>query len=177
MAEIKADPEAQRTVFQARARQMGVTPEAMTAMNATALSEPPGQAIHMIHAGDTANRLWEVYAAFTAAEARYLRRYISASVHAKTAKLEAMPEVFETRDDQSPDLRDADERDRDAITAWARWRDHLAGIPRHHQSIIFDVAYARVEPVRNGRVTQRGRLFVAAIEALADRVDQTNGTV
>lgn len=51
MAEIKADPEAERTVLEARARQSGQFPKDLTEMRHTAYGEAAGCAIYAIHEG------------------------------------------------------------------------------------------------------------------------------
>jgi len=172
MAEIKADPDAERTVLQARARQMGVEPKDMTDMRKEALGEPAGRAIYLMHSGDHAHRLWETYKGFTAAENQYARRYLGLSLHAKTAKIEMMPETFEARADDQPDLRSDEERDRHTVNRWMQWRGYIMRLPARQQTAIFDVAYGRAEPIDAGQLTPQGRRFVEAMGELAKVIEK-----
>lgn len=176
MAEIKADPEAQRTVLEARARQSGKAPKELTEMRDPALGEGAGRAIHAIHRGEAAKRLWSVYTGFTAAEATYAKHYLGLRLHANTAKLEMMVERIETRADDKPDFRTEEERSRDASNNWMRWRGYIMHLANPDQRVIFDVAYGRAEPMDAGQITRTGLHFVSAMEQLADVVDRSTGT-
>lgn len=172
MDEIKSEPEAERTVLEARARQAGKQPKDLNEMRDPAYGEAAGVAILAIHGGDTAKRLWAAYRGFTAAEATYAKYYLGLSLHAQTAKLEMMPERLETRPDDRPDLRTEEERSRDASNNWMRWQGLIMHLPCHQQAAIYDVAYGRVEPMSQGKVTDHGRRFVVAMEAFANVLDQ-----
>lgn len=176
MAEIKADPEAERTVLEARARQSGLQPKELTEMRNPALGEAAGRAFYAIRHPEQAKRLWSVYTAFTAAEAHYAKHYLGLRLHANTAKLEMMVERIETRADDKPDFRTEEERSRDASNNWMRWRGLIMHLANPDQRVIFDVAYGRAEPMDAGQITTTGAHFVAAIERLADVVDRANGT-
>lgn len=230
MAEIKADPEAERTVLEARARQSGLgldellewletkstrsakavklkqsgfsfaevgeelgvsgnraeqiveaahvmmETEKVSILRNPALGEAAGRAIHAIHGGEAAKRLWSAYTAFTASEATYAKHYLGLRLHANTAKLEMMVERIETRADDKPDLRTEEERSRDASNNWMRWRGMIMHLANPDQRVIFDVAYGRAEPMDAGKITTTGAYFVAAIERLADVVDRHSGT-
>ena len=172
MAEIQReghDRNPQQTALEARARMMGV--KDLSAMKAQALGEAAGRAIYLSHEPDDAAKLWDVYARFTATEERYASLVLGKGLHAKTAKIETMTERFETRDDDSPDLRTEDERHRDASNAWARWRGYLGHLSAFDQNAIMCVVRGRNEPVKDGKVTQTGQDFVQAVERLADVVD------
>lgn len=161
----------EKTVLQARARQSGKNPADMTEMRHPAYGEPAGRAIYAIHGGDTAKRLWDAYRGFTAAEATYAKTYLGMRLHAKTAKVEYLIETFEARPDDSPDLRDEEQRSRDASNNWARWRGYLMRLGRPDQQAIYDIAYGRAEPMMDGKVGPYGRRFVEAVAALADVLD------
>jgi len=172
--QIQDDP--QGTVLKARKRRMGHTGPARD-MNIAALSEAAGMAIHAVH-GDrkdkdgkpVAKTLWDAYRGLTAAEERYHKIVLGQRIHAKTAKIEMMPERFEARDDDNPDLRSEDEKHRDAVNNWMRWRGYVMHLPSYQQVRIFDVVYGRYDPMDGGKVTSNGRKFVEAVEALADVV-------
>ena len=167
MAEIDREP--QRVALETRARLMGMTDT--NAMRSQALGEAAGRAIYLKHQPDAAARLWDTYAGLTATEQRYARLVLGKSLHAKTAKIETMPERFETRDDDQTDLRSEDERHRDATNAWMRWRGYIGHLSSYDQSAIFCVVRGRNEPVVDAKLTKAGIDFVTALERLADVVD------
>ena len=170
MAEIKAEPNADRTVLEARARQAGS--KDLGAMRLPAYGEPAGQAIMAIHGGDDARKLWDAYTRLTASEAAYAKRYLGLRLHAKTAKIEMMRERVETRPDDKPDHRSDDDKDRDAVNGWMRWRGYVMHLSAADQTAIFDVAYGRVYPMDGGSITAHGKLFVAALERFAKVVEK-----
>lgn len=169
-AQKLSERDPQKAALQARARMMGVddTVRNRQAMRSQALGEAAGRAIHIGCDPDTAERLWRVYADFTATEERYARTVLGKGLHAKTAKIETMPERFETRPDDRLDLRDEDQRHRDAVNAWMRWRGYIGQLHSHEQHAIFAVVRGRVEPVVDAALTQPGKRFVEAIEKLSE---------
>ena len=172
MQEIAKNPEAERTVFDARARHCGIAPADRSQMRDPALGEAAGRAIYAARSGDQAKKMWDAYAGLTKAEAVYIKTNLGLSIHAKTAKVEYLIEAFEARSDDNPDLRDPDERARDASNRWMRWRGFIGHLGANEQKAIFDVAYGRIEPMDAGLLTASGSRFVAAIERLADVVNE-----
>lgn len=183
MDQIKHEADPARTVKEARARHMGVMIEPepkgdtkaaarnaakLAKMRANMLSEEAGKALHLLCDPDTAKRLWGHFTALTAAEGRY-HRSIGKSLYAKTAKIEFMREVFETRADDRPDLRSQDDRDREAVSAWMRWQGLIGRLSAFEQTAIFDGYRREVTFVDAGDVKMAGVRFVAAMRAL-DRV-------
>lgn len=172
MEEIAADPDAQLTVLEARARQCGRVPKDMTEMNHPALGEPAGRAIFVAREGRDAERLWDTYAQYTAAEAGYAKSYLGMRLHAKTGKVEYLVEKVEARPDDTLDLRDEEQRSRDASNRWMRWRGYIMRLPRHQQDAIRAVAHGDAEPMDAGAITPQGYRFLSAIEALEKIVDK-----
>lgn len=155
-----------KTVLTARARLMA-SPDA-DAMRNPALSEPAGRAIFASRKGEAAARLWGVYKAFSASYLLYMRRYVGCSPYAKTAKIEMMPESYETRPDDRPDLRSEDEKVADAKASWARWDSRMNSLPHHFRWAIYHVLHGRHDPVEAGHLTMHGQQFILAMEKLAD---------
>jgi len=168
MRQIKADPDAERTVLQARARQSGKSPKDITEMRSTAFSEAAGMAIYTVHRGDTAKRLWDAYTALSGAYKRYLSICIGSSVDAKTAKIEMMPERFEASASDTPDMRSEDERHRAAANAWHGWRNSLNELPLGHSAAIYAALHGWGQLMDGGQITAQGKRFVSAMEALAN---------
>jgi hypothetical protein len=160
-----------RAALEARARQMGQSPDKWQLMQFQALGEPAGQAMFAIHTVEDAVGLWSVYAAYTNAEDRFHRVAFGISAHAKTAKVEFLPESFEINPEDEPDLRDEDERERDARNNWDRWLGYFNQLTIGEQSIIQSVARGWCEVLIDGSITQRGREFVLAVENLSKVVD------
>ena len=177
MAQLNAERDPRRTALSARARMMGMTDTEIDRdeMRTAALGEAAGRALYLGCPPDAARR-WGVYAGLTAAEARYSRTVLGKNLHAKCAKIEMMPERFEARQDDMPDLRSEDERHRDAVNSWMRWQGYVGQLSSFQQTAIWAIVRGRIEPVHDAKLTQPGKLFVDAMGALADVVDGQSGT-
>jgi hypothetical protein len=160
-----------RTALEVRARQMGHDPDKWEAMQFQALGEPAGQAIFAAHTVEDAVGLWSVYAAYTNAERRYHRVCLGKSADAKVAKVEFLPESFEANPDDTPDLRDEDEKHRDAKNNWDRWLGFFNQLGLADRSIIQSTSRGWAVLMKDGRLTAKGSQFVAAVGQLADIVD------
>lgn len=161
--------EAQMDTLKARAHQVGS--KDIDAMREQMLGEPAGQAIWLQARPDRRNALWDTYAALTAAETRYCKVALGRSLHAKIAKLEMLPEPMTTdADAPAPDLRSEDDRHRAAVTVWMRWQGYLGRLDRADHTAIMAVVRGRVDPVANGKATPAGKIFVVAMDKLAERV-------
>lgn len=178
MTEITHERDPQKTVLQARARMLGKedTAQARQEMRSQALGDAAGMALYLSADPDDMQRLYGVYARLTTTEHRYSRLVLGKSLHAKCAKIEMMPERLEARADDTPDHRSEDERHRDAVNAWERWRGYVGQMISGQQNDLWAVIRGRVEPIREARVTKAGLDFVAAVGVLADIVDRDSGT-
>lgn len=174
MQELDGERDPQAAVLSVRARMMGLpdTAKARDEMKNQALGEPAGRAICIRHEGAAAARLWGVYRGLTGAEECYARRVLGKGLHPKTAKVEMVPERVEADPDESPDLRDEEERHRDATNVWMRWRGYVGHLSVHDQAAIFCVVRGRKEPIADAELTPAGEHFVSALEKLADVVDR-----
>lgn len=159
MAEI----ENEIPVYQARARQMGISiDEAKHEM----LSEDAGRAIYTISDKEQRERLWGHYKALTAALWRYQLLCLDISPHAKSAKLEMMPERFEARADDKPDLRTPEEKADAARRAWKHWERTLEGAEGVCRwSIMQAINDPMLTPVQK-------RMFLDAMRALDAAVEK-----
>lgn len=166
MEQIKRDPDAERTVLQARARQSGKTPNDLTEMRHTAFGEDAGRAIYAMHEGDAAKSLWDAYTALSGAYRRYLSTCIGASVDAKTAKIEMMPERFETSASDTPDMRSEEDRHRAALNAWHGWKIALARLPLGDSAAVYSALHGWGALMDAGKITTQGARFVGAMTAL-----------
>lgn len=69
-----------------------------------------------------------------------------------------------------PDLRSEDERHRDAVNDWMRWRGYIGQLRSDQQFALFEVVRGRVEPVVEAELTRAGERFVGALRMLAAAV-------
>lgn len=160
-----------RAALEVRARQMGQNPDKWQLMQFQALGEPAGQALFAMHSVEDAVGLWSVYAGLTNAEVRYHRVCLGKSMAAKVAKVEFLPETFEADPDEQPDLRDEDEKHRDAKNNWDRWCGWLRSLSVGDIAIIQSVSRGWADPMIDGKLTDKGRSFVEAIERLSEMVE------
>lgn len=159
-----------KTALNARAKHMGKKETAQGRAEVASQSHA-GEAGRAIMAsqqgGRSATDMSECYAALLRADATYCARYLGQGRHAKTAKIEMTRERFETRADDRPDLRTAEERDRQAVATWMRWQGWLGQIDKRKASAIVRVLGEENELVTcEGKLTAEGRLFVAAMADL-----------
>lgn len=127
--------------------------------------EAAGQAIAQ-QAPAEAAELWDTFKRIDAADDAYARRFTGIRRFPNVTKLEMMPERFETRDDDRPDSRTPDEKDRDAVAAWTRWQGLLSRLRQDQHAIITDAMRHRARLMHGGKPTKAGKAFVAAMQAL-----------
>lgn len=127
--------------------------------------EAAGQAIAQ-QAPAEAAELWDTFKRVDAADDAYARRFTGIRRFPNVAKLEMMPERFETRDDDRPDSRTPDEKDRDAVNDWMRWQGMLGRLSRDQHTVIVDAMRHRARLMHGGKPTVAGKAFVAAMQAL-----------
>jgi len=114
--------------------------------------------------------LWAVFDPMDKADAAYCRHVLGRSRFARTARIELLPEAFEARPDDKPDYRTEDEKHRDAIDSWARWRGSLATLTRGERGCILRTLRGLSEPMRDGKVTTEGLRFIRAMRSLRNEL-------
>lgn len=137
-AEMPTDP--RKTGLEARCRLMGVdaTSANMKALTGQHMATPIGQVMERLCADDEIQRLWSTWQGFCAAERTYRVRYLGQTGAPKGAAIAMVPDRIETDQSHSVDLRDSDERDRDAVSAWMQWRGWLMHLSADDQRRIHD---------------------------------------
>ena len=155
------------TAITARARQVGeqITRETITALRDPVLCDPAGHAIWLECQGQERKALGDILHDLTRAYVSQCRA-IGINPFAKCGKVEYMPDRFEARDDDRPDLRTPEERYRAAIRAWSQWHGRVGSIPTYMQRDLWDGIYLRRDMTKDGRATIAGRAFVAAMRSL-----------
>ena len=113
-------------------------------------------------------RLWRTWQAWCQAEISYLTRIIGTTGNPKGASIAAIPDKLETDAGHTVDLRTADERDRDAVRAWMRWRGYLGHLSATEATALH---HARREdgPAlwQDRKPTRHGLAALAALDRLA----------
>lgn len=168
---VKAHEDPRTVVLSARCRFLG---RADTKTNRLALSDqmagdPAGQAIILRYDDpDTRKRLWDVFKRYDGAHAAYHRRIIGRPRFPNVAKIEFMPERFETSADDDIDTRTPDEKDRDAVNGWRAWMSITYKLTVHQRMALMDGLWLRGPFLREGSLTTVGREFAEAVFVLAD---------
>lgn len=125
-----------------------------------------GRAI-AIHGGAEAPDLWGTFKALDAAAEAYFRRIIGRHRFPCAARLEYLPEAFETRPDEHPRrCLTEDEKDRAALNTWMRWQGYLGHLSSAEHSAIVSAMRQRVMLSHAGRLTGAGAAFVSALTRL-----------
>lgn len=76
-----------------------------------------------------AARLWDVFSRWSRAETTYRARYLGQGEQPASAALQMIPDRMETDQSAAVDVREPEERDRDAVTVWMRWQGFLGHLP------------------------------------------------
>lgn len=163
----KDDPQA--TVREARARQTG-RPEKQVL--APMLGEDAGRAIDKGAVNrEEARRMWEVWDALEKARRASVFHTVGRPMFPAVAKIEYMPERFETRDDFTPDLRTEEERHMAAMNNWRHWRHVLGFLSPRERYSLESALWQRDQLHLAGALTVHGVTFVASMRALVEVVD------
>lgn len=119
--------DARRTALTARCQQLGIEPtrEARRLSAAPHLGSDMGRVMDRL-APDDVTRLWSVWQTWCSVERTYAIRFLGRTGDAQNAALPILPEAMQTDalSGHSTDLRSTEEKDRDAVNAWMRWRGH-----------------------------------------------------
>lgn len=158
-------------VLKARARHMGQPERKAGAMNHPMLECDAGRALW-----NTAERedLWTTYEACRSAYEKYMRQRTGLSIYAKTAKIEMMPERFETNADDAPaDDRTDEEKHRAAMDAWGKWKGALSRLTVAQAACVYSALYGwSMLVAHSGWPTKQGEAFIEAMKALHGEVEK-----
>jgi hypothetical protein len=121
----KPGEDARTTVLAARCHHLGTSgdKDARKAAAAPHLGSDLGRVMERLCDGpDEIARLWAVWQGFCAAERTYRVRIIGQAGTPKGATIAMLPEKLEADTGHTIDTRTQDERNRDAVNGWMRWR-------------------------------------------------------
>jgi hypothetical protein len=118
-------------------------------------------------------RLWGVWQSWCIAERRYRLRYLGATESARGAAFVMLPEVVETAEHHTVDVRTGEERDRDAVAAWMRWQGWIGMLPLTDDRTRLHQARREDGPAlwRDREATDAGRATLRALMVLSDVVE------
>ena len=159
-------PPANIVVLEARARMLNIAPKHASL---PILSDDAGRAIWLETGRDRPapeqSKLWQILTDVSRAYATYCAS-IGVSPHAKCGKMEYLPDRFEARADDRPDLRTREEKDKSADMAWRSWKRAIESLPRGAAGDLWDGLMMQRTLVRDGKVTLAGQAFVQAMRML-----------
>lgn len=169
----RQEQDADHVALKARCRHAGWVETELAKARLQSMEGQAGLAITIGAKDDNErSRLWDVWRGLDGAEATYFRRILGKSRHAKTAKIEMQPpEALETRPDDRPDLRDEDQKDRDAVNGWMRWKGFLGHLATHERVSISQALQHKSGLVKDGKLSVSGVTFLAAMRELARVVE------
>ena len=162
-------------VLSARCRRIGRedTKVNRNMMSMQIMGDPAGMAIACGTRDDAeAAKLWQLFRRYDGAHDAHHRRIIGRPRFPNVAKLEYLPERFETREDDQTDTRTPDEKDRDAANRWHRCSWHLYRMMRHEREAIMDAMFLRSPLTKGAKCTTSGEAFVKALRILLDMDDR-----
>ena len=164
--------DARLTALNARCRHNGM---AETDDNRRTVSHPAyeGHATRVLmKAGRDSERLLDLWSRIDAAHAAYFLHVLNRPRFPNVGRMEILPEPFEARPDDRPDLRTPEEKASHAKAAWSRWRNMFRTMTGHERVMIDDGIYGVREFVRDGRTTTSGLAFVAALRVVHGMVER-----
>ena len=158
-------------VLSARCRLLGKpdTKHHRAAMADQMAGDPAGQAIILGEPNsETRKRLWDAFVKLDTAHAAYHGRIIGQRRFPKTAKIEMLPERFETNADAPMEYRSQEERELAAISAWRTQMALMYRLSVHNRKSLQDGLWLRGDFVTAGKITNMGQVFVTALREFAD---------
>jgi hypothetical protein len=167
--------------LKARAVLMGLDPNKpaiLREMKAPIYGECAGRAMVLHFLGrhslkvsrEKATPQFESYKAATMAYSRYARS-AGIQVHAKSQKIEMMPEGAMSTENFTPDLRSEDERDVAAARAWDIWKARMDRLASGEASAIWSAFYGWADLHHGKDLTSAGKRFVSAMWSLHEMVE------
>lgn len=167
----------QETALMARARHLDVdySRAAKPALACPQMGHPLGVVMLVVCDKSDVARLWSVFYGFCQAERTYRMRYLGQSGSPKGATIQMAHERFETEQSHTVDVRSNEEKDRDAVNNWMRWRGYIGHLRSEMASLLY-AAERGDGPVlvRGPQPTDSGRETLKALMALSD-VSETKG--
>jgi len=159
-----------------RCLRFGIAPgeAARKAMRGTEAGSPIGMVmLRMCASADEVARLWAVWQGFCAAEQSYRLRYLGQSGNPKGASIVMVPDHVEADKHHTIDARTNDQKDRDAVDNWMRWRGYLGHLDRMMQGALHCAERGERPDLWEDRApTEAGIFALTAVRALSAIVER-----
>lgn len=159
------------TALSARCTRLGIAPDqkGMDIVKGQHMCCDIGFVLEATCRPDERAKLWDVFHRWTRAEVTYRVRYIGQREQPASAALMMVHDRMETDPSLTVDVRDDDQRDRDAVNGWMRWQGFLGHLPKE-QTTILHCARRGDGPVlwQDKRATAYGLAAVEALRGLAE---------
>lgn len=115
------------------------------------------------------SRLWSVWQAWCSAERTYRVRILGMGDGPQCAALPLLPEDMQTDQSATVDVRSPDERDRDAVNGWMRWRGFIGHLSTQERVALHQARTGDGPALWDaGQPTSPGLFALHALSALAD---------
>lgn len=166
----RPEEDPRRQVLDARCARFGLDPNAR---NREIVKSPwmgcdMGFVIETRCGDQEAAKLWDVFSRWSRAEATYRARYLGRGEQPAGAALQMVPERIETDPSATVDARTADERDRDAVSSWMRWRGFLGHMSADMQTLLHGARRGDGPPLwLDQKPTPTGLVALEALRHLA----------
>lgn len=165
-AEVRVtEADVRKVVEDARRRHLAAKADAD--MSDRLLGCETGRAIRLAYPkDDEATPIWQTWCDMDAASETYHRVVIGKTRFPSVMRVEYLPEVFEVRHDQRPDLRTPDEKAAQAKRVWLDWCARLARLPPMEHAALHMALWRKVKLRDKDRLTGVGRMAIAALRRL-----------
>lgn len=171
--EVVSDRNPAGVSLKARARRVGLPTDRHGQQIAKApwYETEQGCAIAVVHnhRAHAIAPLWQIWAQLSGTDHTYTTRILGLTRHAQGAAIATIPDHVEARPDDRPDDRTPDEKVHDARNAQAAWEGRIHRLdPWHGVAVSAQLTGCGPAVFVDCQATGPGRIFVQAIEALAE---------
>lgn len=163
-----SDGEPRKTALQARVKHFGGedTIKGRIALSGQHSGSQLGMVMQHTMRPDEIGPLWQTFQAWCMAEDTYRRRYLGQTEHPKGAAIKSVPDPMTTDTGHTVDLRDPEQKDRDAVNRWMQWQGYLGNLSAMEQTALNDARLDRADLWKDRAPTHRGRMALIALKAL-----------
>ncbi|MGB1216029.1 MAG: hypothetical protein ACPG4X_21890 [Pikeienuella sp.] len=129
-----------------------------------------GRVVHFYYERPAASRLWDTWQAYCGAERTYRMLKIGATGDPQGAAIQMVPEPMQTDQSLRVDMRDEEQRLRDAVSNYMRWQGFLGMLlVRGRAGALRQAERGIGKPLwQEGSPTQAGLFAVQALNELAE---------
>lgn len=166
----KAAPEDPcRVVLSTRCRQLGIRDNrtGRASVSWPGIEHPVGRALFFgVSCARERSDLWALFSDMDAVHETYHRRIMGRARFPMCTKVEFLPETLEVRDDDRPDLRTDDEKNRAAQEGWQALLIQIGKLNARYRPLMMSALWREVIPLEGGKLTAQGILLIEGLRAL-----------